>query len=127
MSVEVGKGLKATFLVHFVVAAAFGLVFMLTPELFGSLADWPMQEPAVYRLVGAAMLGYGASSWFSLKRSSWAEVRIVVLAEIVWTGLGALVMLWGMLYAALPPFGWVNTCILAAFAVAFTVFYLKQR
>jgi hypothetical protein len=47
--------------------------------------------------------------------------------EIVWTTLGALVMLWGLIFAGLPAFGWVNTVILAGFAAAFSVFYFRQE
>jgi hypothetical protein len=46
--------------------------------------------------------------------------------EIVWTILGTLVMLWGLIFAGLPLVGWINAVILAAFAVAFAVFYFKS-
>ena len=125
MGTEMSTGLKATFLVHFVVAAVFGLVFLLSPDFFGSMVNWPIKDEAAYRLIGAAMLGYGASSWFAYRQTEWESVKIVVVAEIVWTTLGALVMLWGLLYANLPSFGWVTAILLAAFAVVFTIFYRR--
>jgi hypothetical protein len=43
--------------------------------------------------------------------------------EIAWTILGALVVLWGLIFAGLPAFGWVNAVILAGFAAAFSILY----
>ncbi len=37
--------------------------------------------------------------------------------------MGVLVMLYGMLFAGMPAIGWLNTVLLAAFLVAFSVFY----
>lgn len=122
MGTPMASGLKGVFLVHFIVAGLFGLVLLFGPDIFGSLAAWPIKDQAAYRLIGAAMVGYGASSWFAFRQTEWEAVRIVVLSEIVWTSLGALVMLWGMLYAGMPAFGWVITALFAAFAIAFTFF-----
>jgi hypothetical protein len=125
MERKLSSGLKMTFLVHFIVAVIFGLIYLLVPEAWGRLVGWPVQEVPPYRLVGAAMLGFAASSWLSYKATNWETVKIVVQMEIVWTILGALVMLWGLLFAALPVFGWINFVLLAGFAAAFGVFYTR--
>jgi hypothetical protein len=90
------------------------------------LVNWPVQEPAAYRLIGAAILGFAASSWLAHRETAWERVKIVVLMEMVWTILGTLVMLWGLIFAGLPAVGWLNAVILAAFAVAFSVFYFRK-
>jgi len=125
MERQLSSGLKMTFLIHFIVGVIFGLIYLLAPEALGRLVGWPVQEVPPYRLIGAAMLGFAASSWLSYKATNWETVKIVVQMEIVWTILGALVMLWGLLFAALPAFGWVNFVILAAFAAAFAAFYTR--
>lgn len=43
--------------------------------------------------------------------------------EILRLVLGALALLWGMLFAGAPAIGWLNTVLLAAFLVAFSMFY----
>jgi hypothetical protein len=111
--------------VHFVLGLIFGLIYLLIPVAWGNLVNWPVQEPAAYRLIGAALLGFAASSWWSYRESAWERVKIVVQMEMVWTILGALVMLWGLLFAGLPAFGWVNFVILGAFSVAWCVFYFR--
>jgi hypothetical protein len=126
MNAQISPGLKITFLVHAIVSLIVGLIYLLIPEQFGNLIGWSVQEPAPYQLVGAAVLGFAASSWFSYRAAAWEQVRVVVLMEIVWTILGTLVMLWGLIFAGLPLVGWVNAVILAAFAVAFVVFYFKS-
>ncbi len=126
MEKQISSGLKTTFLVHFIVALIFGLTYLLIPEVWGNLINWPVKEPPVYRLLGAALLGFGVSSWFAYKETAWEKVKIVVQMEIAWTILGTLVMLWGLLFAGLPVMGWVNAVILAAFAVAFVYFYSRK-
>lgn len=123
MDKKIKPGLKYTFLVHFIVALVFGLLYLLIPETYGDLVGWPVQDAAIYRLLGAALLGYGASSILAYRETAWEKVIIVVRAEIVWLALAVLVMLWGMLFASLPAIGWLNTVLLAAFLVAFSVFY----
>lgn len=125
MDKQISRGLKITFLVHLIVGAIFGLIYLLIPEVWGNLIGWPTQEPAVYRLVGAAVLGFATSSWLAYRETAWEKVKIVVQAEIVWTILGTLVMLWGLIFAGLPAIGWLNAVILGGFAVAFGVFYFR--
>ena len=121
------SGLRLTFLIHFIVGAITGLVFLLIPEVWGNLVNWPMPEPATYRLIGAAILGYTAGSWFAYRATAWNQVRIVVQMEIVWTILGTLVLVWALLFAGLAVAAWMNAIALAAFAVAFTYFYFRDR
>jgi hypothetical protein len=87
------------------------------------LISWPVTEPPIYRLLGAAILGFGTSSWLAYKETAWEKVRIVVQMEIAWTILGTLVVLWGLIFAGLPAFGWVNAVIMAGFAAAFSILY----
>jgi hypothetical protein len=123
MEKQVSTGLKTTFLIHFIVALIFGLIYLLIPEMWGNLISWPVTDPPIYRLLGAAILGFGTSSWLAYKETAWEKVRIVVQMEIAWTILGALVVLWGLIFAGLPAFGWVNAVILAGFAAAFSILY----
>jgi len=125
MEKQMATGLKTTFLVHFIVALIFGLTLLLLPQAW-TLVGFPVREVPPYRLVGAAMLGFAASSWLSYKATVWEKVKIVVQMEIVWTVLAALVFLWGILFAALPVFGWVGFVLMVGFAAAFNVFYARS-
>jgi hypothetical protein len=126
MEKQIQSGLKTTFLVHFIVGLIFGLIYLLIPEVWGNLISWPVKEPPAYWGLGAALLGFAVSSWFAYKETAWEKVKIVVQMEIVWTILGTLVMLRGLIFAGLPVFAWVNAVIFAAFAVAFGYFYFQK-
>jgi hypothetical protein len=121
-------GLKITFLVHVIVAAIFGLLFLLIPDVFANLTGLPAQEPAMstVRVLGAAMLALAASSWLAYRETLWGKVKIVVQMEIVWTILGALTSVWGLVSGAFPVALWMNVIILGAFAVAFIAFYTRK-
>ena len=119
------SGLKTTFLVHLIVGAFFGLAYLLIPEVYGNLVGWPVKDPFVYRLFGAALLGIASTSWFAYKATTWESVKIVVQMEIIWTILGTLVVLGGIFLVGLPMIAWLNAVILAGFAAVFTYFYTK--
>jgi len=126
MDKQVSPGLKTTFLIHAIVATLFGLAYLFIPKKFGSLVNWPVTEPEAYRILGAAIFGFAASSWLAYSASAWEQVKIVVQMEIVWTILGTLVLLYGIFFAGLPGFAWVTAIILAVFAVLFIVFYSRR-
>jgi len=127
MDEQIPYGLKITFFVHVVVAGIFGLVFLLIPEMFGGMMGAPIKEPSTFRLVGAALIAFAASSWFAYRETLWERVKIVVQMEIVWTILGALATSWGLMFEGLPTADWMNVLILGAFAVAFIFFYSRRR
>ena len=127
MEKQIPSGLKITFLVHVVMAGVFGLVFLLVPEMFGGMMGAPILEPSTFRLVGAALIAFAASSWFAYRETVWERVKIVVQIEIVWTILGVLATLYGLVYEGLPTGDWLNVVILGAFAVAFIFFYSRRR
>jgi len=85
-----------------IAGAVFGLTYLLVPELYGEIFNWPIKEPVLYRLLGAAIFAYAIISYFAYMEPVWGAVRILVIMEIFWTGIGALVMLYGMTQMGLP-------------------------
>ncbi len=126
MDKQIAPGLRITFLVHGIVGLVFGLPQLLVPEAFGNLFGLAVPDPTFWRLVGAAVLGFTATSWLALRATKWDEVKTIVVGEIVWPVLATLVMLWALLSGAWPLTGWLNAIVLGAFAVAFTFFYFEE-
>jgi len=124
---QIPYGLKITFLVHLIAGIIFGLGQLLIPEIMMGMISFFIQEPTIsmFRMVGAAVLGFTTSSWFGYKETLWDRVKIVVQAEIVWTILATLTMLWALIFVGLPTALWMNAVIMGAFAVAFTTFYYR--
>jgi len=125
MEKQIPNGLRGTFLVHLVVAAIFGVGFLLIPGTLTEMLGARTMEPSTFRLVGAALLAFAASSWLAYRQPVWGKVKIVVQIEIVWTVLGVLATLWGLMFEGLPATDWANVLILGAFAAAFAYFYSR--
>ena len=127
MEKQISNGLKCTFIFHFIVAIVFGLTYLLIPDTWANIVQWPLRETFPYRLLGAALLGFGVSSWLAFKNPLWESVKIVVIMEIVWCGFGTVVMLWGMFTQGLPAIGWLNTVLMAFFTVTFVFFLIREK
>lgn len=119
-------GLRLTFLVHIVVGLIFGLGQLLIPETFLGLVGWKVTDPGAYRMIGAAVLAFTASSWWAYRETAWERVKIIVEAEVVWTTLAALVQLAGVLFGGLAAAAWITVIVMAGFAAAFGYFYFQQ-
>lgn len=120
------KEWKILFIVHLIVGLLFGLGYILFPDLMISLFGLVGFDPWLLRLVGAAILGFAASSWFGMSQNAYERVRGIVVAEIVWTVLGALVSLLGLLIGGLPSAVWINVIVLGLFAAAFIVLAVRE-
>jgi hypothetical protein len=123
---KISSGLRLLFLVHFVVGLVFGLLYLVIPVIFLGWMGVPVQDALPYRIIGAAVLAFTTSSWYCYVNPEWERVKIVVLAEIVWTVLNVLVNLYGLIFAAAPTANWINVVIMAGFAAAFIYFYYKK-
>jgi hypothetical protein len=122
MENQISGGLKITFLIHLIVGGIFGLALLFVPTWWMNLSGWAVADPEPYRVLGAAILGFAASSWWAYREATVEKVLIIVKTEIVWTILAALVFLYGLLAGTMPAAAWINFIIMAAFAVAFIVF-----
>ena len=127
MDKSISSGLKSTFLIHCIVALVFGPVFLLFPQVWGSLAGVQITAHELYRMLGAVILALGLSSWLAYQAKQWESVRILVLTEIVWTGLAAAITLYYLFRWFFPPLYWLVAILMAGFAALFTFFYFKNR
>ena len=122
---SVPGGLRTTFLLSFVIGGVVGLQHLLAPRLWTDLAGIAVTDTVLWRLVGAAVLGYAVGAGLAWREKTWPRVRIAAAMHAAWSALGAAVIAWGIVYEGLPPLEWLNVGILAAFAAAFS-FYLLQ-
>jgi hypothetical protein len=123
---KISSGLKTLFLIHLIVGLVFGLGYLLLPGKMMAIMGVTLLDEFPWRLVGAAILAFIASSWFGYKAEEWSQVKIIVIAEICWTTLVVLAGLYGLFFAGQPTVTWVNVLIMAFFAVAFGYFYSKK-
>ena len=123
---KISSGLRTLFLVHFIAGLVFGLAYLLIPGTFMGWFGIKVPDLEPYRMIGAAVLAFAASSWLGSKAAGWDDVRIIVQTEIVWTVLASLGLLYGLLLLGLPAAYWVNAIIMIIFAIAFIYFYSKK-
>ena len=122
---EIPNILKYTFLIHFIASIVFGFVFFLIPEIYSDAVGWPFNEPAAARGLGSAFIGFAITSLFGYRATSWEEVKIVVIGEIVFTLFGLLTMVWMMvIHTTIPALvGWLYALLFALFFVLFLYSY----
>jgi hypothetical protein len=63
----------------------FGLAPLLVPKQFGDATGFQAQDLFVYRLAGAATLGYGVALLAGF-RAPWRELRILIASTAVFNG-----------------------------------------
>jgi hypothetical protein len=82
--------------VQLLAAAFFGLLPYVLPGTFASGAGFTGREPFIYRLAGAATLGYAVTALFGLLRPAWYRLRIPMVATLTFNAaavIGSLVSL----------------------------------
>ncbi|MHA1909321.1 MAG: hypothetical protein ACW98Y_18635 [Candidatus Thorarchaeota archaeon] len=126
---EIPSILKYTFLLHFIACMIFGLVFFLSPEIYVDVVAWPFLDPYAGRVMGSLFLGFGVASLLGYKASTWEEVKILVLADIVWGIFVTISMIWMIIvYPSAPILVAGFELILAAFfVVLFLYCYFKAN
>jgi len=97
MNGEYSKVLKYTFLIHFIVAIAFGLGYFFIPEVIIDITEWPITDLYVVRMLGAAFIAIGCTSILSFLETSWDKVKIIVQLELIWLVFGPLAAFWTLL------------------------------
>ncbi len=90
----ISNTLKYIFLIHFLVCLVFGILFFLSPEYITTVTGWPFLDPVAGRIVGAMFLGWAFGSLFGYRATDWSEVKIIVLADIIWTLFASVAFVW---------------------------------
>ena len=126
MNDRISTGLEATFICHGVLGLGFGLVYMLVPVTWGDLIGWPALDPPVSRLLGAATLGYATTSFLAVASAKWEAVRILVVGEMVWCGLAAIIIAGAVFLGGVETFAMLYGVIFGGFALAFGYYYFRH-
>lgn len=126
MIMTISKGLKFVLLIHFVVGIVLGVVFLFFPEVYCQIFGISIQDHGVYRLIGAASLALGFSSYLAHKNADWNIVRLFIQMELVWLVSAIIGVLWWLLTNG-PVAAWSIFTMFALFLAAFLYFYIKNR
>ncbi|TFG29397.1 hypothetical protein EU527_15860 [Candidatus Thorarchaeota archaeon] len=126
MTAEISPISKYVFLLHFIVGLIFGAFWFLLPEYWSTLVDWPA-EYASGRIVGMATIMMAVGSILAYRKTTWDQIEIYVVMELVFNILGAVGMLWNVFTLTLPVMAWVLTGLLGLFSVLFLYVYFTGK
>jgi putative effector of murein hydrolase len=112
------KSLKVIFLVHAVVSALLGVLFLVIPGRFLGWFGWAPIDPIISRLLGAALIALAWSSYRGWRAAERAQVAILIELEAVFCVLASLGMLRHLVMGSWPWYAWLLFAGFAGFAVA---------
>jgi membrane associated rhomboid family serine protease len=121
MKGQTSKGLRIVLLVYAIYSVIYGLVHVVSPEMVGA------KDPAIERVLGAAVLAFALGAGLAYLERAWERVRIVVLVQVVWMILYTITMAWGILAGGIDAVAWPAAIIGAIFAVLLTVLTIREE
>lgn len=116
--------LSTLFIINAVVAAVFGVAFLLIPNQVGSLYDVEVNEilTFVVRLLGAAFIEIAGVTWLARNAEDSTARRAIVLALFVGNAIGFVVALIGVINNVVAAVGWGNVAIYLLLALGYGYF-----
>jgi hypothetical protein len=129
MNNEIIKFTRIWFLICGLMQLAFGTLFVFFWPAFSSLILFPYTDPAMPYVFGTAAYGFSSLSLLCcFMGKSWTEVKIPAIAEIIWSGVSTIAMLYLQFGPiALDPINWMNTLSYALFMIGFIIAYILQE
>ncbi|MHA1908981.1 MAG: hypothetical protein ACW98Y_16895 [Candidatus Thorarchaeota archaeon] len=124
---EISKFLKMSFLIDALIAIVYGLVMLVIPDIHANLMGFPYEEFAD-RMIGALFIGYGAGNLLAwLKASTWDQVELVVIMNLVFLMIGLGVMIYCIALAILPVMALLQTGLFILLLVLFLYPYYEAK
>ncbi len=120
--------LNTLMVINAIVAAVFGIAFVLVPgqviQLYGLTVDAPLKY--VGQLFGAALVGFAFLTWSARNATDSDARRAIVLALFVSDGVGFIVALIGQLAGVVNSLGWSTVAIYLVLALGFGYFQFAR-
>jgi hypothetical protein len=117
-SPELGGAVRALLAGGTAAAAFFGIAPLAAPETFAAIAGFAESDLFIYRLAGAATLGYATAGVLEVMSRSAAAVRLQVRAALVFNVLGAIAAAMYLLDGGTSLIAWVILVAAGGFSVA---------
>jgi ABC-type Fe3+-siderophore transport system permease subunit len=110
-----------------VVAALYGLAFVLIPDNINALYGVPSApHTALYtRFFGSALLGLGIINWLAKDLRSWDAIRGILIGIAVTTAIGGLISLFAVVTGLSNAMTWTSVLVYALLLVG-AVYWLAQ-
>ena len=119
---KVPNSLRIWFIIHFIADIIFGIPLLLAPYWFLNLLGY-QAEPLTARLVGAALIGIGGTS-FLIKDKNLEQFNALLTLKIVWS-LSAILGIILTLTEQTSKFTWIILIIFVMFSSTW-IYYKKK-
>lgn len=107
-------------------ATFFGLAPLLAAEWFADFAGFDPSDLFIYRLAGAATLGYAFGGYLSIRDGRWEAIKVQNLAAIVFNGLSAIAALMYLTSGGSSLVAWVILVAATLFTVALGILHVRK-
>lgn len=121
--------LKTLLIINAVVAAVFGVAFLLVPGQVSSQYGIEATAAMKYmgQLLGAAFVGFAVLTWSARNAEDSTARRAIVLALFIGDAAGFVVALVGQLNDVVNAMGWSTVAIYLLLALGFGYFQFAKR
>ena len=126
MSGELSSLTKYIFLLTFIAQIIFGVWFFVSPESWVVMTGWP-NEIAAGRVLGAIIMVFALGSLLAFRATSWEQVELFVIMQLLYNILGFVAMLWNYATMTLPVAGYGIMGLFALFLVFYLFVYYKAK
>jgi hypothetical protein len=123
--------LSTMMIINALVAAVFGVAFVVVPSQ--SISLYGVEDASeililILRLMGASFIGFAVLTWLARNASDSDARRAIVLALIVSDGIGFIAALIAQLADVVNSLGWSTVAIYLLLALGFGYFqFVKQE
>ncbi len=120
--------LNSLFIINTIVAAIFGLAFVLLPETTSSLYDITLSPGGVLiaQLFGTSLVGYAVLTWFARNAGESEGRNAIILAMVISDAIGFIVALLAQLSGVTNALGWSTVAIYLLLALGFGYFQFTK-
>jgi hypothetical protein len=114
--------------INTIIAAVFGLAFVVAPTPTGLMYGLPPNPAAAYlgQLLGAVFIGIGVMTWMARKDVGSVALRAIVLALFISNCIGFVVALVNQLAGVVNALGWGSVALYLVLALGYAYFQFVQ-
>ena len=116
-------------LVATVIAAIFGVAFLIVPSELVALYGVKLTPATevIARIAGASILGFAIVFWGAHEAKAADALKAVMVAGVVSNGLDALILLHATASGLLNSYGWAQAVVNGLLALGFAYFAFPKK